>query len=107
MYNIDLITTCIQYPYTYIYIYSVQICAFHKKMDTCGGDSGGPLTIAYERDRSVLVGVVSYGPAECANGRYVNLELILNVIENELVCKLWNFEYTVNIVIGIPEFMQE
>ena len=48
-------------------------------MDTCGGDSGGPLTIAYERDRSVLVGVVSYGPAECANGRYINLELSLNV----------------------------
>ena len=48
-------------------------------MDTCGGDSGGPLTIGYERDRSVLVGVVSYGPAECANGRYVNLKIILNV----------------------------
>ena len=57
-------------------------------MDTCGGDSGGPLTIGYERDRSVLVGVVSYGPAECANGRYINLELSLNVA-HENVCKLW------------------
>ena len=76
MYNIDLLHNS---AYLYMYIYSVQICAFHKKMDTCGGDSGGPLTIAYERDRSVLVGVVSYGPAECANGRYVNLKLILNV----------------------------
>lgn len=94
-----------------MYIYSVQICAFHKKMDTCGGDSGGPLTIAYERDRSVLVGVVSYGPAECANGRYINLELSLNVAHvkknsgNE-----HDFEYIkyrVYILIGIPEFMPE
>ena len=80
MYNIDLLNSV----YSNMYICSVQICAFHKKMDTCGGDSGGPLTIAYEKDRSVLVGVVSYGPAECANGRYVNFKLKLNVV------KLWN-----------------
>ena len=82
-----------------MYIYSVQICAFHKKMDTCGGDSGGPLTIAYERDRSVLVGVVSYGPAECANGRYVTLKLILNVahvkktLEYSTILNTLNIEY--------------
>ena len=58
----------------------VQICAFEKGKDTCGGDSGGPLTINYklklplrgERGYyngtgSVLVGVVSYGPTPCAN----------------------------------------
>ena len=90
-----------------IYIYSVQICAFHKKMDTCGGDSGGPLTIAYERDRSVLVGVVSYGPAECANGRYVNLKLILNVANSGIENDFEYIEYRVYIVIGIPEFMPE
>ena len=77
-------------------------------MDTCGGDSGGPLTLAYERDRSVLVGVVSYGPAECANGRYINLELSLNVAQNS--GNEHDFEYIkyrVYIVIGIPEFMPE
>ena len=76
-------------------------------MDTCGGDSGGPLTIAYERDRSVLVGVVSYGPAECANGRYVNLKLILNVANSGIENDFEYIEYRVYIVIGIPEFMPE
>ena len=58
-------------------IHLVQICAFKEGIDTCNGDSGGPLTIDYKRTvigetsdpKRVLVGVVSYGPRFCADNK--------------------------------------
>ena len=58
------------------------MCAFDKSIDTCNGDSGGPMTVSYKihdnntegvkspQNVRVLVGVVSYGPSDCADGRY-------------------------------------
>jgi secreted trypsin-like serine protease len=44
------------------YIFSM-ICAGAVGLDSCNGDSGGPLT-----HLGVQVGVVSFGPVQCGNG---------------------------------------
>ncbi|CAB4065994.1 unnamed protein product [Lepeophtheirus salmonis] len=41
-----------------------QMCAYAEGTDSCGGDSGGPLTLP-QNGRCALVGIVSYG-LECA-----------------------------------------
>jgi trypsin len=40
-----------------------MICAGALGLDSCNGDSGGPLT-----HNGVQVGIVSFGPAQCGNG---------------------------------------
>lgn len=48
---------------------AVHICANHDACDTgpCFGDSGGPLVVADGAERPVVVGVASYGSAECGS----------------------------------------
>ena len=45
------------------------LCTFAKAKDTCHGDSGGPLMKLDTDDRLVLVGLTSWGPSPCANGK--------------------------------------
>ena len=42
-----------------------QLCAFGLGQDSCGGDSGGPLTVE-ENGRHILIGAVSFGAIPCA-----------------------------------------
>ena len=45
------------------------LCTFAEAKDTCHGDSGGPLMKLDTGDRLVLVGITSWGPDPCANGK--------------------------------------
>ena len=53
-----------------IFSYVVQMCAYKEYTDTCGGDSGGPLTATIHQNKlpktNFLLGTVSYGAQECA-----------------------------------------
>ena len=42
------------------------ICTWSEEKDSCQGDSGGPL-IKKDNESLVLVGLVSWGPEECAH----------------------------------------
>ncbi len=44
-----------------------MICAASPGKDACNGDSGGPLI---DREKNVLVGVVSWAKGGCANPKY-------------------------------------
>jgi secreted trypsin-like serine protease len=64
-----------------------QLCAGEKGVDSCGGDSGGPLFATTSGGQVIQVGVVSYGIG-CAKQRYpgvyaeVNSPTIRNFIAN-------------------------
>ena len=55
------------------------MCAYDENKDSCNGDSGGPMTVNYKmtnrvnaaKSKRVLIGVVSYGPATCADKTHV------------------------------------
>ena len=46
-----------------------QLCAGQKGVDSCGGDSGGPLFATTSSGTRIQVGIVSYGIG-CAKQRY-------------------------------------
>jgi len=46
-----------------------QVCAGAKTIDTCAGDSGGPLILPDAQGVPQVAGIVSYGPQPCANPR--------------------------------------
>ena len=46
-----------------------QLCAGEKGIDSCGGDSGGPLFATTSSGTEIQVGIVSYGIG-CAKNRY-------------------------------------
>jgi secreted trypsin-like serine protease len=51
---------------TRILISNFQLCMQGKEnVDSCQGDSGGPLMSDVENERSVLLGIVSFGPRSC------------------------------------------
>ena len=45
-----------------------NLCAGNKQVDTCTGDSGGPLMFVDNKYRWTVAGIVSFGPSSCANG---------------------------------------
>jgi secreted trypsin-like serine protease len=49
-----------------------QVCAGYAKLgkDTCQGDSGGPLNVKGSDGRWHLVGLTSYGPNPCGEGKF-------------------------------------
>jgi secreted trypsin-like serine protease len=46
-----------------------QLCAGQKGLDSCGGDSGGPLFATTSGDTEIQVGIVSFGIG-CAKNRF-------------------------------------
>ena len=70
-------------------IESVQICAGDENYDSCQGDSGGPLLSNDLGDGNwAVIGVVSYGPQQCAHdgkipGVYTRVDQYLDWIETE------------------------
>ncbi len=59
------------------------VCAGGRAVpqDTCFGDSGGPMAIAIQ-GRYHLLGVTSFGPADCASGPGVYASLNSDTIVN-------------------------
>ena len=45
------------------------MCAWDPDVDTCSGDSGGPLSVRQEYENRIQIGVVSYGPSDCAHAK--------------------------------------
>ena len=45
-----------------------MLCAGNTEVDTCTGDSGGPLLYVDDKYRWTVGGVVSFGPSACGNG---------------------------------------
>lgn len=74
--QVDLITVdCASYPQYKGKTDGNMLCAAAPDTDTCEGDSGGPLVM--ERDRPVLVGIVSWGIGcyqDDSAGVYVRLD---------------------------------
>ena len=68
---------------------SNQICAGDENKDSCGGDSGGPLLSSELGDgKWAVIGVVSFGPRECAHdgkipGVYARVDEYLDWIESK------------------------
>ena len=69
---------------------SLQLCAGGEKhKDSCGGDSGGPLTYRKSTDQPYYqVGVVSYGPSKCGKdgipGVYTRVASFTDWIANKM-----------------------
>lgn len=74
--QVDLITVdCASYPHYQGKTDGNMLCAAAPDTDTCEGDSGGPLVM--ERERPVLVGIVSWGIGcyqDDSAGVYVRLD---------------------------------
>lgn len=71
-----------------IRLQDTQLCAGGKKgVDTCGGDSGGPLMREIEGNYH-LIGVVSFGAANCGTkgvpGVYTNVAMFVDWIQSKL-----------------------
>ena len=68
---------------------SKQICAGDENKDSCGGDSGGPLLSSeLGEGKWAVIGVVSFGPRECAHdgkipGVYARVDEYLDWIESK------------------------
>ena len=68
----------------------LQVCAGGEKdKDSCGGDSGGPLTYKKSTDQPYYqVGVVSYGPNKCGKegipGVYTRVAALTDWIANKM-----------------------
>ena len=66
-----------------------QFCAGDENRDSCNGDSGGPL-LSSELDNGkwAIIGIVSFGPAECADsevpGVYTRVDQYLDWIEQNV-----------------------
>jgi len=64
-----------------------QICASKPNMavDTCEGDSGGPLIVNINDTHPVQVGILSFGSENCTNGPsiYTNITAFQEFIEKE------------------------
>lgn len=62
------------------------MCAFSRDKDSCHGDSGGPLTVL-EHKRFTLIGIISFGPENCANnlhpGVYARVTEVLEWIRSK------------------------
>jgi len=54
-----------------------QLCAGEKGIDSCGGDSGGPLFATTSAGTEIQVGIVSYGIG-CAKQRYAGVYAEVN-----------------------------
>jgi secreted trypsin-like serine protease len=61
-------TTCDTAYHGFVTV-ETQLCAGQKGIDSCGGDSGGPLFATTSSGDDVQVGIVSYGIG-CAKQRY-------------------------------------
>ncbi|XP_036229846.1 serine protease easter isoform X2 [Bactrocera oleae] len=78
--------------YTRIELGNSQMCAGgEKSIDTCRGDSGGPLMFAQSvngREAYFLVGVVSFGPSPCGQegfpGVYTRVDAFISWIQNTI-----------------------
>ncbi|XP_028901450.2 serine protease easter isoform X2 [Zeugodacus cucurbitae] len=71
---------------------NTQICAGGEKgVDSCNGDSGGPLMIGQSfngRESFILVGVISFGPTPCGQkgfpGVYTRVDTFISWIQNTI-----------------------
>ncbi|CAD6997589.1 unnamed protein product [Ceratitis capitata] len=78
--------------YTRIELGNKQMCAGgEKSIDTCRGDSGGPLMLTQlnnGKDAYYLAGVVSFGPTPCGQegfpGVYTRVDSFVNWIQNTI-----------------------
>ncbi|XP_059099413.1 CLIP domain-containing serine protease B10-like [Tigriopus californicus] len=66
---------------------SIQICAGGPGVDSCNGDSGGPLLLKDNGGRYGVVGLVSFGKSTCGDGDpgvYVRVETFLRWIRQNI-----------------------
>ena len=72
------------------FIYDYTICAISpvkgRVMNSCHGDSGGPLACALEKGKYFLIGVVSLGSRNCTDipedpGQYISVPWFRNWIK--------------------------
>ena len=61
-------TTCDDVYHGFVTV-ETQVCAGQKGIDSCGGDSGGPMFATTTSGAEIQVGIVSYGIG-CAKNRY-------------------------------------
>jgi secreted trypsin-like serine protease len=78
-------TTCDEVYHGFVTV-DTQLCAGEKGLDSCGGDSGGPLFATTSGGTEIQVGIVSYGIG-CAKNRFpgvyteVNSETVRDFID--------------------------